>query len=122
LVSLGLLRAPSIWFIAVLAALVVLEIPLTTGSFLDRFGADILAGWLGQLVLLSPLIDAVRGRLPQGVALIPLIFYVSYYAAFWQQEIEITRKSEELRKSIYRLEVGYSILQRAKAQRVVALQ
>ena len=99
LVSLGLLRAPSIWFIAALAALVLLEIPLTTGSFLDRFGADILAGWLGHLVLLSLLIDAVRGRLSRGVTLIPLIFYLSYYAVFWQQEIEITRKSEELRKS-----------------------
>ncbi len=99
LALLGLLRAPSIWFIAALAALVVLEIPSATGPFLDRFGADFLAGWLGQLVLLSLLVDALRGRLPRGVILIPLIFYLSYYAAFWQQEVQITRKSEELRKS-----------------------
>jgi hypothetical protein len=99
LVSLGLLRTPSIWFLAALAALVLLEIPSATGPFLDRFGGDFLAGWLGQLVLLSLLIDALRGRLPRGLTLIPLIFYLSYYAAFWQQEVQITRKSEEVRKS-----------------------
>ena len=31
--------------------------------------------------------------------MIPLIFYLSYYAALWQQGVQITRKSEELRKS-----------------------
>ncbi len=31
--------------------------------------------------------------------MIPLIFYLSYYAAFWQQGVQITRKSEEVRKT-----------------------
>jgi hypothetical protein len=94
-----LLHIPSLWLFAALATLVLLEIPSTSGRFLDRFGGDILAGWLGQAVCLSLLVDAFRGVVPRGVALIPIMFYSSYYFAFWQQGNHIALKSEELRRT-----------------------
>ena len=79
----SLLRVSSLWFAIALIVLMALEVPSAPGRILERFGADIVAGWLGQLVFLSLLIDALKGALPRAVALIPIIFYSSYYFAFW---------------------------------------
>ena len=95
-ISRDFLRAPSVWFIVALAALALLEIPSTTGRLLDRWGADVVAGWLGQLALLGLCVDALRGKLPRPVVLIPLLFYFSYYFAYWEQGLHIKLKSEEL--------------------------
>jgi hypothetical protein len=95
----SLLRVPSLWFIVAFTVLLVAEIPVTSGSFLEKFGAANLAGWLGQFVFLSLLIDALRGALPRAVALIPLLFYSGYYFAYWRQGVEIARQSQELRKT-----------------------
>ena len=92
------LRAPSVWIVIALIALMVLEIPSITGEPLEKAGAEIVAGWLGQLVFVSLLFDAVRGALPRGVALIPIIFYSSYYIAYWEQGVHIRLKSDELRR------------------------
>ena len=98
-ISRDLIRAPSVWFIVALAALALLEIPSTTGRLLDKWGADVVAGWLGQLALLGLCVDALRGKLPRPVVLIPLLFYVSYYFAYWEQGAHIKLKSEELRRT-----------------------
>ncbi len=98
-ISRDLIGAPSVWFIVALAALALLEIPSTTGRLLDRWGADVVAGWLGQLALLGLCVDALRGKLPRPVVLIPLLFYVSYYFAYWEQGAHIKLKSEELRRT-----------------------
>jgi hypothetical protein len=92
-----LLRAPSLWFVIALIALMILEIPRTTGGPLEKAGAELVAGWLGQLVFLSLIFDALRGTLPRAVALIPVIFYSSYYIAYWEQGVHIRLKSDELR-------------------------
>jgi hypothetical protein len=90
------LKAPSIWLAIAWAALLVLEIQSTSGRFLDRYGADVMTGWLGQCVLLGIFIDAVRGALPREMISIPVLIYSGYYFVFWQQGIHIGRKSEEL--------------------------
>jgi len=95
----GLLRVPSLWFITALMALLVLEIPSTSGRLLQSWGAANFAGWLGQFVFLSLFVDALRGALPRAFALIPILFYSSYYFAYWEQGVHITLKSEELRKT-----------------------
>jgi hypothetical protein len=95
----SLLRVSSLWFALALIVLMALEVPAASGRMLEKFGADIVAGWLGQLVLLSLLVDAARGTLPRAAGLIPLIFYVSYYLAFWEQGIHIKLESDELRKT-----------------------
>ncbi len=60
---------------------------------------DIGVGWLGQLVLLSLFIDALTGTLPRVTAVIPIVFYSSYYLAFWTQGVHIKLESDELRKT-----------------------
>ena len=92
------MRVPSLWFITGLTGLVLLEIPPATGRFLEKFGADVFAGWLGQLVFLSLFLDGLRGILPKGVVLIPIMFYASYYFAYWEQGVHIRLKSDELRR------------------------
>ena len=62
-------------------------------------GAANFAGWLGQFVFLSLLVDALRGALPRAFALIPVLFYSSYYFAYWEQGVHITLKSQELRRT-----------------------
>ncbi len=89
----------SLWFVIALFVLMALEVPSVPGRILERFGADIVAGWLGQFVLLSLLIDALKGTLPRAAALIPIVFYLSYYFAFWEQGIHIKLESDELRKN-----------------------
>ena len=95
----SLLQVSSLWFAIALIVLMALEVPSAPGRILEKFGADIVAGWLGQLVFLSLLIDALKGTLPRAVMLIPVIFYLSYYFAFWAQGIHVKLKSDELRRT-----------------------
>jgi hypothetical protein len=95
----SLLRLSCLWFASALIVLMVLEASSGSGQILERFGADIVAGWLGQLVLLSLFIDALRGTLPRFVMLIPVLVYSGYYFAFWQQGTHAELKSDELRKT-----------------------
>jgi hypothetical protein len=41
-------------------------------------------------------VDSLRGALPRAFALIPVLFYSSYYFAYWEQGVQITLKSKEL--------------------------
>jgi hypothetical protein len=95
----SLLHVSSLWFVVALIVLMALAVPSAPGHILQKFGADIVAGWLGQLVFLSLLIDALKGSLPRTIMLIPIIFYSSYYFAFWQQGIHVKLESDELRRT-----------------------
>ena len=66
---------------------------------MESYGANILAGWLGQLIFVSLFVDALRGVLPRSVALIPFLFYSSYYVAYSVQANHINLELEELRKT-----------------------
>jgi hypothetical protein len=98
-ISLRLLRIPSLWLIAALTTLLVLEIPSASGRLLERLGAANFAGWLAQFVFLSLFVDALRGALPRAFALIPILFYSSYYFEYWEQGVQITLKSKELTRT-----------------------
>jgi hypothetical protein len=95
----SLLRVSSLWFATALIVLMALEVLSGPGRTLERLGADSVAGWLGQFVLLSLLIDALKGTLPRAAALIPLIFYLSYYLAVWEQGVHVKLASVELRRN-----------------------
>jgi hypothetical protein len=94
----SLLRVSSLWFLVALIVLMALEASPTPGRILQKLGGDIVAGWLGQLVFLSLLIDSLRGTLPRAVMAIPVIFYSSYYFSYWQQGIHVDRVSNELKR------------------------
>jgi hypothetical protein len=95
----SLFRVSSLWFAVSLIALMALEAPSAPGRILQKFGADTVTGWLSQLVFLSLFIDALKGALPRAAMLIPIIFYFSYYFAFWQQGIHVKLESDELRRT-----------------------
>jgi hypothetical protein len=63
---------------------------------LEQFDAFVFEGWLLQLVLLSLLIDSLRGVLPREFLFIPVIFYSSYYFVLWAQNKHIAVESEQL--------------------------
>ena len=94
----SLLQVASLWLLVSLIVLMALDAYPTSSHILQKFGGDIVAGWLGQLVFLSLFIDAVRGVLPRAVIVIPVIFYSSYYLAYWQQGIHVERLSDELKR------------------------
>jgi hypothetical protein len=92
----SLFRVSTLWFVIPFIVLMVLEALPAPGRLLQKFGADFVAGWLGQLVLLSLIVDALKGTLPRAVMAIPLIFYSGYYLSYWEQGIHVNRKSDEL--------------------------
>ncbi len=104
-------RAPSVWFAVALFILISLEFTSGAGPILERYDADILVGWLGQLVLLSLLIEALMGSLPRVAMLIPIMFYVSYYLAFWWQGVHVKLESDELRKTNPKLVLEFNAKQ-----------
>ena len=59
----ALFRVSSLWVTIALFVLIALEICSPSGRILDEFGAGILSGWLGQLILLCLIIDAIKGGL-----------------------------------------------------------
>ena len=91
-----ILQVPSLWFVAALICLLLLELIPTSGQFLEQFDAFVFVGWLLQLAILSLLIDSLRGVLPRELSLIPIIFYSSYYFALWKQNEHISLESELL--------------------------
>jgi hypothetical protein len=82
-----------------LTALLVLEIPSTSGRLLESMDAANFVGWLGQFVFLSLFVDALLGALPRAFALFAILFYLSYYFAYWEQGVHIALKSEQLRRT-----------------------
>ena len=97
--SQSLFRATSLLLACVCVVFIVLEMSPRPGAILERLGAEIASGWLIQLVLIGFLFDSLRGMLPRAVALIPLVFYCSYYIAYWQQGVHVQQVSNELRRS-----------------------
>jgi hypothetical protein len=91
-----ILRIPSLWFVVALFCLLTLELIPASGRFLEQFDSFVFIGWLLQLVLLSLLVDALRGVLPRELLFIPVIFYSSYYFALWAQNKHISVESEKL--------------------------
>jgi hypothetical protein len=93
----SLLSVLSLWFALALVVLMALEATETCGRMLEKLGAAAVAGWLAQFVLLALLVDALTGALPRAAALIPVVFYSSYYLEYWRQGVQVERVSQELR-------------------------
>jgi hypothetical protein len=63
------------WFAVPLIVLMALEAPSAPVRISQKFGADIVTGWLGQLVFLSLFVDGLKGALPRAAMLIPILFF-----------------------------------------------
>ena len=91
------LRLFSLWSVAALIALMIVELLPSTGPLLADVGAAYVAGWLAHVCLLALAADAVIGSLPRAAALIPMLAYGGYYVARSQQDSHLRLRSEEVR-------------------------
>ena len=91
------LRLFSLWSVAALIALMIVELLPSTGPLLADVGAAYVAGWLAHVCLLALAADAIIGSLPRAAALIPMLAYGGYYVARSEQDSHLRLRSEEVR-------------------------
>jgi hypothetical protein len=81
-------------FLLVFLALEVLPLP---GIYLMFLGGSLFAGLLVHLLLASLFVEALTGRIPRALILVPIIAYGGYYAAFFREGWQVAQVSEKLR-------------------------
>ncbi len=91
------LRLKFVWALIAFFALLALQAFPLTGIFLMLFGASLFAGLLAHAVLILMFIEAAIGAAPRILMIVPILAYGGYYAAYFEQGIEIARKSAELK-------------------------
>jgi hypothetical protein len=85
-------------FLALIALLVLQWFPVT-GIFLIFLLSPLWAGILVHVILISLLIEAFVGRLPRFLMIVPLAAYGWYYKIYFDQSVQISQKSAEMRAS-----------------------
>jgi len=83
-------------FLLVFLALEVLPLP---GIYLMLLGGSRFAGLLVHLLLASLFVEAVMGRVPRALILVPIIAYGAYYAAYFREGWQVTQVSEKIRNT-----------------------
>jgi hypothetical protein len=81
-------------FLLIFLALEVLPLP---GIYLMFLGGSLFAGLLVHLLLASLLVEALIGRIPRALILVPIIAYGGYYAAFFREGWQVAQVTEKLR-------------------------
>jgi hypothetical protein len=89
----------SFWSGAALIAMLVFQATPVTGPVVAAAGSAFVAGWLVHLCLLLLVVDALAGRLPLALALVPVLAYGGYYVAYWDQGRYVEKRANELRSS-----------------------
>jgi hypothetical protein len=82
-----------------------------------------IAGLLVHLFFASVLVEAATGRIPRAFVLVPIIAYGGYYAAYFQEGLQVEQLSQKLRTSnsgkIYDLDPTVNSLVMDQAQEFV---
>jgi hypothetical protein len=81
-------------FLLVFLALEVLPLP---GLYLMFLGGSLFAGLLVHLLLASLLVEALMGRIPRALILVPIIAYGAYYAAYFREGWQVAQVSQKLK-------------------------
>ncbi len=81
-------------FLLIFLALEVLPLP---GLYLTFLGGSLFAGLLVHLLLASLFVEAVMGRIPRALILVPVIAYGAYYAAYFREGWRVAQVTEKLR-------------------------
>jgi hypothetical protein len=81
-------------FLLVFLALEALPLP---GLYLMFMGGSLFAGLLVHLLLASLFVEAVMGRIPRALILVPIIAYGAYYAAYFREGWQVAQVSQKLR-------------------------
>jgi hypothetical protein len=80
-------------FLLIFLALEVLPLP---GLYLTFLGGSLFAGLLVHLFLASLLVEALIGRIPRALILVPIIAYGAYYAAYFREGSRVAQVTEKL--------------------------
>src|ERR1700689_5283218 len=81
-------------FLLVFLALEVLPLP---GIYLMFLGGSLFAGLLVHLLLASVFVEALTGRIPRALILVPIIAYGAYYAAYFREGWQVAQVSQKLK-------------------------
>jgi hypothetical protein len=80
-----------------LIVFLVLEYFPIPGVFLMVLGGSLFAGFLVHLFFTSLLVEALIGRIPRALIVIPIIVYGGYYAAYFREGLQVEQLSQKLR-------------------------
>jgi hypothetical protein len=94
-----LTKLVSFWAAVGFAMLMALQVVPYTGVFLMIFGGMVIAGALIHLFLISLFFEALFGRVPRVLMIVPIAAYGAYYAVYLYQGSEIQRTSAALQAS-----------------------
>lgn len=109
--------------LALLILLLALEYFPVTGIFLMLIAGPFIAGLLVHVFLICIFVEAVTGRLPRILAIIPIVAYCGYYAVFVRESWQLRQLSATLRMSnpskVYNFDPNVSSLVMDRAQQFV---
>jgi hypothetical protein len=92
----SIFRTVSFWTFAAFVAIVALQLPPVPGVILMMFGAAFIAGALAHIFLVALLIEALIGRIPRILVLVPLLAYAGYYVKYASETHAIAVESTKL--------------------------
>ena len=106
-----------------LIAFLALEYFPLSGLFLMFVGGSLFAGLLVHLFFASLFVEALTGRIPRALIVVPIIVYGGYYAAYFREGLQVERLSRQLRTTnpgkIYDYNPTVNSLVTARAQEFV---
>jgi len=89
----------SFWALVAFVALFALQAFPITGIYLMLMGAALWCGFAAQAFLLGLFVEAILGRIPRLLIIVPLAAYGAYYAMYAKQALEISAKARQLQAS-----------------------
>ena len=102
----------------------ILQVIPITGIFLMMVGASFFCGLLLLAFMIVIFIEALVGRVPRWMLLVPIIFFGGYYGLYFQQAGKIASREIELQKSnptkIYNFDTGQEDLVTADGRHLVS--
>jgi hypothetical protein len=94
-----LTKLVSFWVAVAFTVLLALQAFPVTGFFLMILGGMVIAGALVHLFLISLFLEALVGRVPRVLVIVPIAAYGGYYAGYVYQGHDIARTSAALQAS-----------------------
>jgi len=96
---LKLRRSLSFWLLSAFIIVWLLQVFPGTGIFLMLVGAAVWNGFLLLAFMIMLFIEALVGRVPRWMALIPILFFGGYYTLYFHQASQISNREYGLQKT-----------------------
>lgn len=92
-----LFRLFSFWAFMAAAVLFALQAFPPSGIFLMFLGAGVITALLIHAGLIALFVEALTGRVPRILTIVPIALYAGYYALYFKQSFDFSRKVAELK-------------------------